>query len=194
LLFTLVLSLASVLLAQQTTSSLADIARQEREKRTQPTAKPVQTKISVGSAGMSNAAFQANILITDSKEAIGRWVLLPAAERAGTGRIRRVTPGMKMYVPLVVTNYGFPASENMYLTAQVRLSNPDGKTLFDVPKMSGAISPDPRSPSVIVLNPLLDLTFDTKDRPGRYTIQVTITDHFHSTSATAEETFELIQY
>lgn len=195
----LIIPLTSVLLAQQTPPSLADLARQERERRKQLANKlpPASTgnsagKQVAGAAGLSTS-FQANILITDSKSAIEKWVLLPVANRPGAGRLHQVTPGMKIYLPFVVTNYNFPASENMNLTAHVRISGPDGKTLLDEPRMSGAIKPDPRSPNVIVLNPVIDLTFDASDLPGTYTIRVTIADNVHGTDASAEETFQLIR-
>ena len=142
-------------------------------------------------AGLKQGAFKANILLTDSHSAIEKWVLLPAAERSRAGRIREVTPGKKIYVPFVVTDYAFPASERMNLSGHVRLVSPDGRTLFDRPRFSTTIGADPRSPSVIVLNPVMDITFDSDDLPGTYTIRVIITDQVHSACAKAEESLQL---
>ena len=74
----------------------------------------------------------------------------------------------------------------MNLTAHVRLISPTGKTLFVAAKFSETLAPDPRSPSVIVLNPVMDLALDSDDLPGTYTIRVTVTGHIHSTYAKAE--------
>ena len=81
----------------------------------------------------------------------------------------------------------------MNLTAHVHIVSPDGKTYFDGPRFSDAGAPDPRSTSVIVLNPVLNITFDGNDQPGTYTIRATIIDHVHSVFATAEEQFQLIE-
>jgi len=74
-----------------------------------------------------------------------------------------------------------------------RLISPDGKTLFDRPRFLETIGADPRSPSVIVMMPVMNITFDTTDLPGTYTIRVTVTDHVHSAYAEAEEEFQLIK-
>jgi hypothetical protein len=205
-LFVLAISFTSILSAQNGTPSLGDLARQERERRRKQSDKSGQTYTQIspaksgadeagaaGIAGLNQGSFQANILITDSKAAIEKWILLPAGDRSGAGRFRETAPGKKIYIPFVVTNYPFQASEKMNLTAHVRISAPNGKTLLDVPTFSEAIRPDPRSPSDIVLNPVMDLTFDATDLPGTYTISVTITDHVHSAYAKAEEKVQLIQ-
>ena len=115
---------------------------------------------------------------------------MPATEKPHAGRIGEVTPGAKIYIAFVVTDYNFPVSERMNLTAHARLVKPNGKAL-DIPPWSATIAPDPKSPSVIVLN-VLDVTFDSDDVPGTYTFSVTIVDHVHSTYAKAEEHLPLV--
>jgi len=186
LLCLLAVSLAPIVSAQDDTPSLGDFARQERERR-QQNAEADEI------ARLQEADFQANILITDSHAAIEKWVLMGAADRSGAGRLREVPPNKKFYLPVVVSNYCYTASEKMHLIAHVRIFSPDGKAIFDQRRISGAIGPDPRSPSTIVLNPVVDITFDSHDLPGTYTIRVTIRDNVHSTYAKAEEQFQLIQ-
>ena len=184
-LFLSVIAFTFLVSAQENSQSLGDIARQERaRKEAQFDANEI--------AGLKEGDFHANILITDSKDSVEKWVLMPAADRPGAGRFREVTRDKKFYVPFVVTEYAFPASEKMELNAHIRFISPTGKTLFDAPHISGAERPDPRSPHTIVLNPVMDLTFDSKDVPGTYTLRVTITDHAHSTYAKAEEKFQLL--
>ena len=183
----LVISLVQPLSAQDGSQSLGDFARQERERRNKQAGEAEANEI----VGLKEGSFKANILITDSHSAVVRWALMPAADRPNAGRSRELVPDKKFYLPFVVTDYPFPASERMDLTAHVRLISPDGKVKFDAPRLSGAIGPDPRSPSVIVLNPVMDITFDTSDPPGTYTIRVTITDHVHSAYAKAEEQLHL---
>jgi len=187
-----VVSFVLALSAQESNQSLGDLARQQREHRQKQSGDSGQTDARETN-GLKEGDFKANILITDSHDAIERWVLAPEANRAGAGRIRQVTTGKKYYLPFVVTDYKWPANERMTLTAHVRLIAPDGKTQFESPRWSRTIFADPRSPSVIVLNPVLDYTFDSSDLPGTYTIRVTVTDHVHSAYAKAEERFQLIQ-
>lgn len=117
---------------------------------------------------------------------------MPVTDRPGAGRIRQLTIGKKLYFPCVVTDYPAPASEKMDLTAHVSLIGPDGKTKFDFPRFSETIAPDPKSPTLIVLNPVMDITFDSGDLPGAYKIRATVTDHVHSVFAKAEEQFQLV--
>lgn len=187
-----VVSFLLALSAQESNQSLGDLARQQREHRQKQSSNSGQTDASE-IIGLKEGNFKANILITDSHNAIERWVLMPEANREGAGRIRQVTTGKKYYLPFVVTDYKWPASERMTLTAHVSLISPEGKTLFECPTASRTIFADPRSPSVIVLNPVMDYTLDSSDIPGTYTIRVTITDHVHSAYAKAEEQFQLIQ-
>jgi hypothetical protein len=187
----LVVAFALALSAQDSNQSLGDVARQEHEPKLQQSGNSGQTDASE-TAGLKEGSFKANVLITDSHAAIGKWVLMPAADRPGAGRIRQVIRDKKFYLPFVVTDYPSPASEKMNLTAHVRMISPDGKTQFEAAKFSEALAPDPRSPSVIVLNPVMDITFDAGDLSGTYTIRVTITDHVHSAYAKAEEQFQLV--
>jgi len=173
---------------QESSPPLGDLARQEREHKQSQAGNSGQDETS----GLSEGSFKANILITDSHAAIEKWVLMPAAEKASAGRIRQLIRDKKFYLPFVVTEYDWPAPERMNLTAHVRLLSPEGRVLLDNPTFSRTIGADPRSPHVIVLNPVMDITFDSTDQPGTYTIRVTVTDHVHSAYAKAEERFELV--
>jgi hypothetical protein len=191
----IVVSFVLALSAQDSAPTLGDLARQERERKQNQSANPAQADATDAGElrGLTLANFKANILVNESKAATEKWVLMPAADKQGAGRIRQVMPGKKYFLPFVVTDYPYPITEKMNLTTHVRLISPAGKTMFTAGKFSENIGADPRSPSVIVLNPVMDVTFDPTDLPGTYTIRVTITDHVHSMYAKAEEKFELVQ-
>jgi hypothetical protein len=186
LVFAIFIACTFLVSAQDGSPSLGEIARQERARRM---AQTDTNEI----AGMKEGDFHANILLTGSKDAIEKWVLLPAAERLNAGRIRQVTRDKKTFVPFVVSEYPYPASEKMDLIAHIRFLSPTGKVLLESPKFSEDVGPDPRSPHTIVLNPVMDITFDSHDAPGVYTLRLTITDHIHNTYAKAEEKIELIE-
>ncbi|HXP80600.1 MAG TPA: hypothetical protein VN976_11900 [Verrucomicrobiae bacterium] len=185
-LLVLVVSFAFLVSAQDGGPSLGDIARQERaRKMAQTDANEI--------AGLKEGGFHLDLLLMDSKDSVLKWVSLPAADRPNAGRIRQVTRDKKIYLPFVVTDYPFPLSEKMNLTAHIRFLSPQGKVLLDNPTFSETIGADPRSPHTIVLNPVMDITFDSSDLPGTYTFRLTVVDHVHSTYAKAEEKIELIQ-
>ena len=186
LLCLLAASSAPIVSPQDDTPSLGDLARQERARRQ-------QNADANEIANLKEADFHANILLTDSHAATEKWVLTPAAERATTGRIREVSPDKKIYVPVVISEYPYETLEMMNLTAHIRVTAPNGRVIFEHPRISEAIAPDPRSPHTIVLNRVMDITFDPHDVPGTYTFHVTVTDHVHSTYAKAEEQLQLIQ-
>jgi hypothetical protein len=185
-LLVLVVSFAFLACARDGGSSLGDIARQERaRKMAQTDANEI--------AGLKEGGFHLDLLLMDSKGSVLKWVSLPAADRPSAGRIRRVTRNQKIYVPFVVTDYPFPVSEKMNLTTHIRLLSPQGKVLLDNPTFSETIGADPRSPHIIVLNPVMDVTFDSSNLFGTYTFRLSVVDHVHSTYAKAEEKIELIE-
>ncbi len=195
LLTLMALSFLLPLSAQDNTPSLGDLARQERARREHQTADPAQLAAADAAelAGLTPASFKANILIVQSKEDAEKWVLMSASDRPGAGRFHQLTREKKYYFPFAVTDYPFPVSERMDLTAHVRVISPTGKIMFGAARFAETIGADPRSPSVIIMNPVMDITFEATDPPGTYIILVTISDHVHSTYSKAEEQFQLVQ-
>lgn len=176
------------------TPSLGDLARQERARRDQQTTTPAQIEEADAAelSALKPAPFKANILIVESKEEAEKWVLMPAADRPGAARIHQLTREKKYYFPFGVTDYPFPASERMDLSAHVRVLSPTGKIMFGASRFAETIGADPRSPSVIIMNPVMDITFESTDPAGTYTVMVTISDHVHSTYSKAVEQFQLV--
>ena len=139
-------------------------------------------------------SFTARILITDSHTKIEQWVLSSENERlALSGHQRVVHINEKLYYPFVVTGYTVDSSGRVDLTADFQLISPRGEVCAQTAKIATANRQDPRAPGIIVLEPVLDLTFDEKDQPGTYTIRTIITDHIKSEAVTAEETFRLVK-
>src|SRR5271156_3009979 len=102
-LFTLlIVSFVLPLPAQDGAPSLGDLARQERERRQQQSANAAQTD---ADAAELSGLTEANFLITESQAATEKGVVMPAADRPGAGRIRRLTVDKKYYLPFVVTDY-----------------------------------------------------------------------------------------
>ena len=136
---------------------------------------------------VAERALEAHILIVNSRTAIAKWVQAPPGERGSDmGRLRTVSKGTKIYLPIIATGFKPSESGRLNLAAELEIVSPDGKATA-VKKCCSASRGDPRSPGVAVLNPVIDMIFDTDDPPGTYTVRVTVTDS--ASSATASEAF-----
>jgi hypothetical protein len=103
-------------------------------------------------------SFSANVLIVKAHSDIENWVKLEPAKRGGdVGRVRSVAKGVKFYLPIVATFSRSQVGQRVALSAEMEIVAPDGK----VQKLVGcclANHVDPRAPTTIVLNPVLDIT------------------------------------
>lgn len=143
-------------------------------------------------SGLERADFSANILVVDSTSTIAEWVLLPDRDRKDRGRIRKVVVDKKYFLPFIVTGYQAVASD-IRLTASVKVIAPNRKVLLKRERIALANYQEPRNPKVFVLQPVMNLQFDSNDAAGTYRILVSITDHVRSTIAKAEEKIELVK-
>jgi hypothetical protein len=136
-------------------------------------------------------SFKANLLIAEANAEIEKWVLATPAERAVTGRKRTLEIDTKYLLPSVVTDYT-PDSKQILFTSDYEILAPGGKVYYRQTALSSAQAYDPRSPNVIVLNPVMNLTFDKNDIPGKYIIRITVKDHLKGTVSRAEEQVTLV--
>jgi hypothetical protein len=133
-------------------------------------------------------AFQANILIVDSHQAIAQWATNPKAGDAG--RMRTVTVGQKIYVPVVVTGLKTTDIGPQGIVADFQFVAPGGKVLQDAKNCCRAANQlDPRTPGLIVLNPVLDMESEPGDPLGTYELRATVT--YRGQTASASEKFVL---
>ena len=130
---------------------------------------------------------QASILIVDSHDAIAAWVKDPKG--GDSGRMRVVTVGQKIFVPVVVTGLKTTEFGQPGIVADMQFVLPDGKIMFNGKKCCSANRGDPRTPGLVVLNPVLDLTSEQGDPLGAYEIRATVT--YDGRSASASEKFVL---
>ena len=134
-------------------------------------------------------SFGANVLIVKSHPEIESWVMTePAKRRGNVGRARSVTRGTKFYLPVVATFSQSQEGQRIALVADLEIVAPGGK----VAKISSCCSAnrvDPRAPATIVLNPVVDLTFDATDPTGEYKVRAMINNG--KETVVAEEIFRL---
>jgi hypothetical protein len=131
---------------------------------------------------------KAGILIVDSRDAIGKWAASPGEGDAG--RMRKVARGTKILVPIVVTglagiDFGKPG-----LSADLEFVAPGGKVLLMAMNCCRAKSGDPRTPGLVVLDPVLDIKSQPGDPLGTYELRATLS--YKGRKVAARETFELV--
>lgn len=140
-------------------------------------------------ANQPEQGFQAHILITGSHTATEKWVLSPPGERGGDrGRLRTVSKGQKIYFPVIATGYKPSDSGQINFVADLEIVAPSGKVIA-LKKCCSAVRGDPRTPGVVVLNPVVEIVFDADDPAGTYTARATVSDG--SRTAAARESFRL---
>jgi hypothetical protein len=145
--------------------------------------------VSAASASSQEQSFRAHVLIVDSHEAIQKWVLSPPARRGGdNGRLRTVVKGTRIYLPLIASGYKPTKSGELHFAADLEIVAPDGKVTL-LKDCCAAERGDPRTPGLVVLNPVIDISFDSGDPAGTYSARATVRDGSHT--ATASETFRV---
>jgi hypothetical protein len=130
---------------------------------------------------------KASILIVDSHAAIAKWVLAPGD--GDIGRLRKVALGKKIYTPIVVTGLNTTEFGRPGIVADMEFVAPDGKVLHSIKKCCGSNRGDPRTPGLVVLNPVLDYESEPGDPLGRYELRATVT--YNGDTFTARESFEV---
>ena len=134
-------------------------------------------------------SFSANVLIVKSHSDIENWVKLePAKRRGDVGRVRTITKGEKFYLPVIATFSQSQVGQGITLVADLEIVAPGGK-VQKVFSCCFANQVDPKAPTTIVLNPVLDVTFDATDPSGEYRVRARINNG--KTTVVAEEIFRL---
>jgi hypothetical protein len=136
---------------------------------------------------VADQKIEANILIVDSHDAVAKWVKDPKG--GDGGRMRKVTAGQKLFVPVVVTGLKTTEFGQAGIVADMQFVAPNGKVIFNGRKCCSANRGDPRTPGLVVLNPVLDLSSEDGDPLGTYEVRATVT--YGGRTATASEKFVL---
>ena len=139
------------------------------------------------SSAAAGAPITANILMVKSHAEIANWVVLEPSKRLrDVGRMRTVTRGTKIYLPLIATFSESQVGQNIALRGIVRIISPNGKTA-DFRCFANQV--DPRAPKTIVLEPVMDVTFDRTDPNGEYKLHAGI--RRGNETVVADEVFQL---
>lgn len=134
-------------------------------------------------------SLSANVLIVKSHSDIESWVKLePAKRRGDVGRMRTVTREVKYYLPIVATFSRSQVDQRVALMADMEIFGPGGKSQ-KLLRCCFADRVDPRAPTTIVLNPVMDITFEATDPSGEYRVRARINNG--KETVVADEIFRL---
>ena len=134
------------------------------------------------------APFTANVLIVKSHDEIADWVLLaPSRRLPEIGRLRKVTRGVKLYLPVIATFSDSQVGQNIDLYGVTQIISPMGNTFVGMRSFANRV--DPRAPRTIVLEPVPFVLFDNTDPSGDYRIRASI--HRGNEVVVVNETFRL---
>ena len=138
-----------------------------------PNLASAQDQASPSPAGI-RPELQANILIVTNYNAVEHWKSSTAAARSGdAGRLRKMTPGHRTFAPIVVTG---DSAESTPLSADFEFVTPEGKVILAAKQCCSSVGADTRTPGVMVLNPVPEITLKASHPPGTYTLRATVTD------------------
>lgn len=149
-------------------------------------------------AACANAAFaqgkewKAQVLIIGSVEELTAWIEKQPAERGGdAGRLRQIPAGKKVFFPIVASEVQAPAGGEMRLTADIAFFAPDGKMIWEKKRCCTATIANRPDVRTVSLGPAADMTLESGDAQGLYTVRATITDGQRASTAT--ETFSYVR-
>jgi hypothetical protein len=142
-------------------------------------------------AKTAHGPFGVQLLVVEHNADIQAWVLTPEnLRKPDSARLRQVHRGHLLLVPIVVTNFTAEPTGAVRISADFQLISPTG-TIALAKTLTGGSLPDARTPGLMVLNPVLNLTSEPTDPLGSYVVRVTVKNGVRT--AQAEERFELVK-
>jgi hypothetical protein len=132
-------------------------------------------------------AWRPHVLILGSIEDLPSWIASPASQRGDTGRLREVPTGLKVQLPIVVTDLPPLAEPGLSFDADIEFLGPQGQVLWTRKSCCRKVVRGTPPGRAISLEPVASVQFEPNDTPGIYSVRVTVTDG--ERTATAVETF-----
>ncbi len=140
-----------------------------------------------------DAAFNANLVCARSHAEIEKWVFSTLDGEQPDAAPESVRMNQKFHLAFIVDSFEAPARKPVDLLANLKMVDPNGKTVMTVPKAAFANMQDPRAPGIVVLQPIMAITFDKTDPVGTYTFESSILDRSRGVSAFATTSIELVR-
>jgi hypothetical protein len=129
-----------------------------------------------------------HVLVVDSLDEVKTWMAQPAAQRgADAGRLRDIPTGLRVHLPIVVTNLPSLAGRGLQLDADLEFLGPKGQVLWTRKSCCTAVARDTPQGHSVALDPVPNVQFEPNDTAGTYSVRVVVNDG--QRTATTVETF-----
>jgi hypothetical protein len=118
------------------------------------------------------------ILVTasDSLRYIEDWVSKSSDKPITIRRITEIKPGQLVYCAFLVTGLTGDKDSNYKFIVNFRLIDPNGKTVFEVPRYAKGNGTITLKPVFVMADPALDLVLEASDPAGLYQVEGTVED------------------
>ena len=116
--------------------------------------------------------------IAENEQALDKFAITKPAERSKIkGLVTKVTVGTRFAAAIFLDGYELPYSRRVDVSADIVITDPEGKEMLDRVSISGAQTMDPKVMLLLPLKPIFGLMFGLTDREGEYRVQITVRDH-----------------
>lgn len=137
---------------------------------------------------LAQAAWQPHVLVVDAVEDVKAWIEKPSVQRGGdAGRLRDIPAGMKVHLPVVITQLPLAPAGPLQFDADVEFLGPQGQLLWSRKSCCKAVVRETPQGRAIALDPIPNVQFEPNDTAGTYSVRVVVNDG--QRSATATESF-----
>lgn len=130
------------------------------------------------------------LVLAEDETVIDKYALAKPADRAAIkGVLTKVTIGRRTAGAILLEGYELPYSRRVDISADLVITDPEGKEMIDKASVSGAQTMDPKLMVLLPLKPLFGLMFGLTDREGEYKVRITVWDHIRGASTKLETSF-----
>ena len=133
------------------------------------------------------------IVVSPTKDFIREWSALPATKAIHVSRVRTVSRDQTVYVAFLISGFSADEKQAYNFSVSYRLLRADGSVVAEEKDYAAGNRQMPKRPAFVMANPALDLTLDSTDRYGKYTLEATVEDKAAGKSSTAAYKFDLVK-
>lgn len=135
------------------------------------------------------------VVASASAQYLSDWVDPNMKNKVSIKRIREIKVQQIAYCGFIITGLSpspDPLSSLKY-SVGFKLYGPNGSLLYHEPNYTSGQFQDPKTPTYIMADPALDLTFEDSDQAGIYTIEGIVTDLITGKKATHKYEITLVK-
>ena len=132
-----------------------------------------------------------NVLVVESVEDFQRWLTQqPPPQGPYPPSLKEIPVGKKVHFPILVQGIRAPEQGVVTLVADVEFFGPDGKSLAAAPQCCRFTITNRPDIRMAMLGPTMNLTLESGDKRGDYSVRVSVTDGFQKVAVS--ETFQFV--